>query len=219
MRVRFDGFVLDKETRQLLRGTEDLQLTPKAFALLDYLVEQRPRALSKSQILQHVWPATFVSESNLASLVKEIRRALDDDADDPRFVRTVYGFGYAFAGDAEAQEPPATAPRGRTRLRILWNRRELPLAPGDNVLGRTHEATICVDHSSVSRRHAVIRVTGTAATLEDCSSKNGTLLNGHRIETPQLLCDGDTIHLGRARLVFEAFSSDIPTPTAVSAEG
>lgn len=103
MRARFGEFTLDTEQRQLLHQSRPLHLTPKAFALLEYLIERRPRVLTKSQILEHVWPATFVSEENLASIVKEIRKALGDEAGAPRFVRTVRGFGYAFGADVDVE--------------------------------------------------------------------------------------------------------------------
>ena len=103
MRARFGEYTLDTEQRQLLRGDRPLHLTPKAFALLEYLIERQPRVLTKSQILEHVWPATFVTEANLASLVKEIRKALGDEAEAPRFIRTVRGFGYGFGADVEGE--------------------------------------------------------------------------------------------------------------------
>jgi DNA-binding winged helix-turn-helix (wHTH) protein len=219
MKARFGQFVLDTETRQLLHGDEPLHLTPKAFALLEYLIERRPRALSKSQIFERVWPATFVAEANLASLVKEIRRTLGDDADAPRVVRTVHGFGYAFAAEVviEDTRPGAaltpTREAAQTEFRVVWDRREIALTPGDNVLGRTRQAAVWVEHASVSRRHAIIRIAGERAALEDCGSKNGTFLRGERLDAPASLSDGDEILLGRARLVFRAHPAEPPTAT------
>jgi DNA-binding winged helix-turn-helix (wHTH) protein len=60
------------------------------------MVEAAPRALSKSELLEHLWPGTFVVEANLPHLIAEIREALEDTSRSPRFVRTVHGFGYAF---------------------------------------------------------------------------------------------------------------------------
>jgi len=67
------------------------------------LIEQRPAALSKERLFEIVWPDTFVAESNLASLVKEIRTALQDDARQSTLIRNVFGYGYAFAGEATAE--------------------------------------------------------------------------------------------------------------------
>ena len=96
----FGDFELDQERRQLLRSGEPVPLEPKAYELLSLLVERRPRALSRAQIRDIVWPRTFVSESTLAVVVNGIRQALADDARTPRFIRTVHGFGYAFCGEA-----------------------------------------------------------------------------------------------------------------------
>ena len=107
MRVVFGKFALDPATRQLLRGGEARPLEPKAFELLELLVSRRPAAVPKTEIRDHLWPDTFVSESSLTGLVGQIRHALDDDSRRSRFVRTVYGFGYAFVAPAEQEAPQA----------------------------------------------------------------------------------------------------------------
>src|SRR5262245_760478 len=83
----------------LLRGGTEAPLSPKAFQLLELLLERRPNAVSKSEIQERLWPKTFVSEGNLTVLMAEIRKALGDSGASPRFIRTVHGFGYAFSGD------------------------------------------------------------------------------------------------------------------------
>ena len=93
MRILFGEFAFDGGSRQLLRGNEEVHLGPKAFVLLDLLLTQRPRAVSKAQVRDAVWPRTFVAESNLTSLLNELRSALGDDAKHPRCIRTVRGFG------------------------------------------------------------------------------------------------------------------------------
>jgi DNA-binding winged helix-turn-helix (wHTH) protein len=74
----------------------DYTLSPKAFQLLEVLIKNRPRALSKSVLLDRLWANTFVVEANLSNLVGEIRHALGEDSRTPRFVRTIPRFGYAF---------------------------------------------------------------------------------------------------------------------------
>ena len=96
----FGDFELDQERRQLLRSGQPVPLEPKAYELLGLLLERRPRALSRAQIRDVIWPQTFVSESTLAVVVNAVREALEDDARHPRFIRTVHGFGYAFCGEA-----------------------------------------------------------------------------------------------------------------------
>jgi len=104
----FGPFTLDDEARQLCRGAEPIHLSPKAFDLLALLIHRRPEAISKSEILDTLWRNTFVSEGNLAVLVKELRDALDDDAQRPTYIRTVQRFGYGFA--APAAEPVSVVP-------------------------------------------------------------------------------------------------------------
>jgi eukaryotic-like serine/threonine-protein kinase len=111
VRIRFGPFTLDLESRQLTSGGEDVHLEPKAFELLSALVLARPKALSKADLQERLWPGTFVAEANLSNLVAEIRAALGDPARAPKYVRTAHGFGYAFSGEAEqTTDPVETAP-------------------------------------------------------------------------------------------------------------
>ena len=89
MRLAFGDFVFDSDTRELLCGGNRVTLSPKAFQLLEVLIENRPRALSKSVLLNRLWENTFVVEANLSNLVGEIRHALGEDSRAPQFVRTV----------------------------------------------------------------------------------------------------------------------------------
>jgi Tol biopolymer transport system component/DNA-binding winged helix-turn-helix (wHTH) protein len=117
MSLWFGDFELDPERRLLLRAGEPVPLEPKAYELLSLLVQRRPRALSRAQIRDAVWPHTHVSESTLAVVVTGIRQALGDDARRPRFIRTVHGFGYAFSAEAlsvagRPEVPEATRDHG-----------------------------------------------------------------------------------------------------------
>ena len=101
VRIRFGPFTLDLESRQLTSGGQEIHLEPKAFELLSALVLERPKAVSKADLQERLWPGTFVAEANLSNLVAGIRAALADPARAPKFVRTAHGFGYAFCGEAE----------------------------------------------------------------------------------------------------------------------
>jgi DNA-binding winged helix-turn-helix (wHTH) protein len=96
MQVSFGDFVLDSDSRELRRGPEPVRLSPKALQLLQILATERPKALSKADLQNRLWPDTFVVEKNLANLISEIREALGEDPLDPRFIRTVPRYGYAF---------------------------------------------------------------------------------------------------------------------------
>jgi DNA-binding winged helix-turn-helix (wHTH) protein len=191
--VRFGEFTLDTDTRQVLGADGELHLSPKAYELLTILVEGRPRALSKQDLYERLWPDTFVSEVNLATLVAEIREALGDDARKPRFIRTAHRFGYAFCGTTtEARADDAVT----TFCWLLTGGRRLPLRLGENILGREPDDGINLDSPTVSRRHARISISGTDAVLEDLGSKNGTFVGGEPVSTAVPLKDGDEIRTG-----------------------
>ena len=214
MRLRFGDCVLDMDARELRRGGERRELSPKGLQLLTLLLEARPRAVAKPEIHERLWPDTFVSDSSLARLASEVRSAIGDDAKHPRLVRTVHRHGYAFSGPATVEAAKgAFAP---APCRLLWGERRIPLAEGENVLGRGAEAAIRVDLGRVSRQHARIVVEGGRATLEDLGSKNGTFLRGRRIESPAELADGDEIGVGTALLLFRTAHGDSTTETGTA---
>ena len=203
MAVSFGDFTYDTERRQLLRLGEVLPLESKAYELLGLLIARRPSAVSKSQIHAALWPGTFVSESALARLVSQLRDVFGDDARSPCFIRTVHGFGYAFVAGA-SDAAPSTAPSSRLSARLLWGERLIPLAPGENLVGRDEDVGVRVDAPSVSRRHARLTVTrGEPVLVEDLRSKNGTWVGDRRLESePVPLRDGDVLRFGRVELLF-----------------
>jgi len=209
LRVQFGPFTLDAGSRQLLRDGREVHLVPKAFDLLLLLIERRPDALSKEEIRDRLWPDTFVSESNLTSLVTDLRKALGEDAQAPRFVRTVYGRGYAFGETAAATA--AGGPRRSPRFRLFSEDREIALREGENVLGRDEDAAIRVDSTTASRRHARIVVAGEQATLEDLGSRNGTYHRGERVAGLRPLRDGDEIRIGRTVLTVRILPGGLTT--------
>ena len=205
--VRFGEFVLDRQARELRHGRETIALSPKAYQLLEILIGARPKALSKIDLQERLWPDTFVVEKNLVNLVAEIRRALGEDPTYPRFVRTVQRFGYAFREEPAAS--PASGPDidGKpARYRLRWADGRAMLGEGAHVLGRDPDLELFVDAPGVSRRHALIRITADGATVEDLGSKNGTFVGDHRLEAPRPLAHGDTIRLGTTELTFLASS-------------
>jgi len=200
-RVSFGEFVLDSDTRELRRGSKSVPLSPKAYELLETLVENRPKALSKIAIQETLWPGTFVVEKNVVNLIAEIREALGDDATHPRYVRTVHRFGYSFR-EAPADDGPLGAPQARFRL--MWANGREGLGEGEHVLGRDPNLRLFLDAPGVSRRHAVIRIAGEQATLEDLGSKNGTFIASQQVNAPRLLVNGDVITIGSVALTIKA---------------
>ncbi|MGQ0736233.1 MAG: FHA domain-containing protein [Acidobacteriota bacterium] len=192
MHLRFGPLTFDRETRRLRRGELEVHLSPKAFDLLALLIDRRPQAVSKAEIRAHIWPGTFVSETNLPSLVAEIRDALGERASDARLVRTVHKFGYAFEGDAAPERAEDSPPRAW----LVGSDARLALYAGENILGREGTGVVILSSSTVSRRHARVIVGGHRTTLEDLGSKNGTFLNDEPVTSPVLLHEGDRVRLG-----------------------
>ena len=214
--LRFGDWVFDAETRELRGSGGPVHLSPKAFDLLGALLEKRPRALSKQEIRDRLWPRTFVSDSNLARLVKEVRRALGDRVRPPAYVRTLHTFGYAFCGEVVEAPPSAReSPARELDCRLTWGAHESRLEAGEHVIGRLADATPWIESATVSRRHARIVVAGGAATLEDLGSKNGTFLRGERLEGLAALADGDEIRLGSALLTLRIVLAADSTKTDV----
>ena len=212
--IRFGPFSLDAATRQLLRDGREQPLSPKALQLLLSLAANRERAVSKGELQQHLWPSTFVAETNLASLVAEIRRALDDDAASPRVIRTVHRFGYRFIGQVEEQASPSAAVPPVAKHWLVWEARRVPLAEGVNLIGRAPDASVWIDAPGVSRQHAQLVIEDDVAILEDLGSKNGTYVTGTRVSTPRQLEDGDQIRLGSVVVTFRIPGLSGATETA-----
>jgi DNA-binding winged helix-turn-helix (wHTH) protein len=216
MRLRFEDCVLDLDTRELRRDARAVPLSPKAFTLLELLALCRPKAVAKAEIHDALWPKTFVSETNLANLVVELRAALGDDAHAPRIIRTVPRFGYAFSADVRSDGATKTVePADADQPRLVWNRRVIVLGPGENLIGRDRSAIVWLNDESVSRRHARVVVDEDGAFLEDLGSKNGTFLRGRAVEKAARLEDGDEFTIGElvSPLRFHSLGSSASTRT------
>lgn len=179
---RFGEFTFDSASRQLLQNGEKRHLSPKAQQLLHLLLTSRPRALSREELYDALWPSTYVGETNLANLVNELRRVLEDDARSPRYIRTAHGYGYAFCDDVavSTQALSATAmlrcdgaPGLQPSNHVLYE--------GENAVGRGLECQVVIPESTISRRHAVITVSSGRVTVADLGSKNGTFVDSRRI--------------------------------------
>jgi DNA-binding winged helix-turn-helix (wHTH) protein len=205
MRTRFQQFIVDSDTRQLLRDETEIHLSTKAFDLLCVLLAQRPNVVGKEQLLGQIWPNSYVLEANLNVVVREVRRAIADNAQSPQFIRTVHGVGYAFCGSATDIESVAPVERAdRTRCWLVGSIRNFVLSEGDNFIGRDPSCGVWLDDPDVSRRHARIRIDSAnrTAVLDDLESTNGTLLGRSRVKSQRPLADGDVIRVGPFELKF-----------------
>lgn len=210
MSARFGPFTLDADRRLLTHSERgELHLTPKAFDLLALLVAEAPRVVRKGELHERLWPGSFVSDATLVSLVKEIRRALDDRDSGAPLIRTAHGVGYAFSGELEK-----VVSRGSDVHRwIVAGGRRIPLGEGQNTIGRDPAATVFLDAAGVSRAHARIVIGAEGALLEDLGSKNGTTLAEKAVTGKVPLHDGDRIQIGPILLVYHASASGMSTET------
>ena len=107
----FGEFRLDQRSAMLLKDTAPVPLTPKAFSALEYLVQHAGRLVTKDEFMDRIWPGVFVGDAALKVCVREIRRALGDDSQQPRYIETAHRRGYRFIAPVSiAESPIANAP-------------------------------------------------------------------------------------------------------------
>lgn len=195
MPLRFGDLVFDTESRQLLKGDSEVHLSPKAFQLLELLIERRPAVATKQQLLDEIWQGQFVEEENVKNLIAEVRRALGEESP---VIRTVHRVGYAFSGEVVTvgREPDA-------RWFVTDGNTSYPIR-GSAVIGRSTECDIQIRSLSVSRMHARITVTPSGVAIEDLGSKNGTKVGGQRIEAPTPIRERDVITVGSVSLTLHS---------------
>jgi Tol biopolymer transport system component/DNA-binding winged helix-turn-helix (wHTH) protein len=111
-----DDLIVDRRNFCLHKGDEVKALTPRAFDVLVYLIENRGRVVEKGELFEQIWGETFVTDNALTRTVKEIRRATGDEAGSPRYIETIPKRGYRFIADvtvapeAVAASVPLSAP-------------------------------------------------------------------------------------------------------------
>jgi predicted ATPase/DNA-binding winged helix-turn-helix (wHTH) protein len=108
--IIFEGFRLDLANECLWQGSRTISLRPKAFAVLKLLIEHPGQLVNKQQVLDTVWPDTFVGDTVLKDNIRQLRKALEDDADCPRYIETSHRRGYRFIaklGETEAGVSPS----------------------------------------------------------------------------------------------------------------
>ena len=101
---KFEEFVLDAGDKTLYRNGEKVNLSLKALEVLMVLIEQRPRVVDKRVLMDTVWPGSFVEDGNLSFTISQLRKALNDNVQNPRIIETAHRRGYRFVADVEAEE-------------------------------------------------------------------------------------------------------------------
>ena len=196
---QFGPFVLDTGRAQLLAGGEEVQLTPKALAVLRLLIERRPNVVDKDTIAELVWGGA-ASDASLTMAMAEIRKALGDSAANPLYIRTAHRLGYAFCGHVTEGGDS----RGDARFFLMIGDKRIPLRDRETIAGRDEGCGVLLDEPSVSRRHARFVVDGDTVSVEDLQSTNGTLVNGRKKAGAVPLRAGDTIKIGSVKARLDA---------------
>jgi hypothetical protein len=175
------------------------------------LTTAAPRVVRKAEMHDRLWPRGFVSDATLVGLVKELRRVLDDRDESAPLIRTVHRIGYSFSSFVE---------RGAAFIVacgwLVTKERRVPLAHGENLIGRDPRSQIWLDHDTVSRRHARIVADPGGARLEDLGSKNGTRVADRPLSGNAALRDGDVLSFGAVAVVYRAALPSEVTATQVT---
>ena len=143
---------------------------------------------------------------------------IGDDPSNPRFIRTVHRFGYAFRETVPRAETGRPASRGEVSFRVKWVTGRVTLDEGEHVLGRDPDVEIFLNSPGVSRRHALIKISAGRATIEDLGSKNGTFV-GDRASRRLQIAWRRRHHRGRLREADGQGASDAELDRDRAAEG
>jgi eukaryotic-like serine/threonine-protein kinase len=103
-KFEFSQFTLDPRTRTLKRLGEAVTLNRRAFDVLEYLLQNSGRIVSRDELVRHVWPDTFVDENSLARSISALRQALEEKPGDNNYIVTVPGRGYQFVSEVQSTE-------------------------------------------------------------------------------------------------------------------
>src|SRR5215471_6268264 len=138
-RIFFDRFCLDLGRECLWKGSRAIKLRPKVFGVLAYLLGRPGQLVTKEDLLDGVWPETFVTEAVLKGVIRQIRDALHDNPKTPRFIETAHRRGYRFIGQIAAGGQPPVTDREIRNDNPVSRSPLLPMLPTDfpqGVVGR-----------------------------------------------------------------------------------
>src|SRR6267154_5835262 len=135
----FQPFRLDTVNHCLWRGEDRVSLTPKAFDVLRYLVEHADRLVTQEEILEALWPDTYVNPEVIKKYVLEIRKALGDRHDKPEFIETFPRRGYQFVATVSEVSPGTLSDASLNGTRKMVGR-EAAMAQLDGYLNRALKA-------------------------------------------------------------------------------
>ena len=173
---------------------------------------KRPGTVLKEEFLDYLWPDTDVEVNSVAAVIADLRKALGDTRETPRFVQTHFRIGYRFIGDVRdlaASLPPEIS---HSQCWLQWRDQRFKLSEGESIVGRDPRHPIWLDHPTVSRVHAAILVRDSQVSVEDRNSLHGTFVEESQISAAHPLADGDIIRFGGTRVAFRR-SDTLTVPT------
>src|SRR4029453_11916781 len=147
---RFADFRLDPDNACLWRGTQPIALTPKAFDVLHYLITNADRLVTKTTLIDAVWPETGVSEAVVRIAIGELRRALGDTAQASQYIATVQRRGYRFVAPVGEHTEAVPGPPGAPPLEVPDTPHHHEVGPFPHTLlppeaERRHLTVLCCD--------------------------------------------------------------------------
>jgi len=211
---RVGEWTVDPASLVLSDGERTVRLRPKVMDLLVALARRPGDVQAKGELLESVWPDVTVGDGSLIVVIGELRSALGDSSDDPRYIETVPRRGYRLIAQVEGLSPRNET---RTRFSLIGAGGVIPLTGGRSVIGRDAACDIHLDSEHVSRSHAMLEISGDRVLIEDLGSKNGTYVGDGRIESQVELRPGDCIRFGRQAAVLQLAAEAAPTVTEASA--
>jgi DNA-binding winged helix-turn-helix (wHTH) protein len=194
---RLDEWLVEPTLNRVSRDEVTVQLEHRVMAVLMCLAGRAGELVTRQDLVDCVWEKGFVSDNTITHAITELRKAFGDDARDPRFIETIHRRGYRLVASVTLDRPTLFMSEATPySFLVVLKDLEIALHEGANVIGRAPDAAITIPSMKASRHHARINITGGSASLEDLDSKNGTFLNGKRIQQELPLNSGDLIGIG-----------------------
>ena len=202
--VQFGPYRLDDKNARLWRGARAIRLTGKAFAMLRYLASRPQELVTKRELLRAVWPDSIVSPATLTSSIKELRKALADDARSPQYIETVHRRGYRFLGQVvSSQHAVVSSPTLLTQSSALSPQPSL-LVGREAELAQLHEWFA----KALREERQIVLVNGEAgigkttlveAFLSDIGQR--ATGNGQQVKATDTLSLAPSLWIGRGRCI------------------
>jgi TolB-like protein len=107
----FEDFEIDSQNYQLRRNARTVDIEPKVFDLLSYLVNNRDKLVTRDELFENLWPGLVVSDTSLSNQIKEARKVLGDSGQAQLYIKTIHGRGYQFVANVvEIPDQPTVSP-------------------------------------------------------------------------------------------------------------